>query len=201
MAGGRNKPLQLWRKQEDAPGAGITRVLDEYVQSSVIELRAAEDLSRTWIQCPADYNEKEQGTALHIRLRYLVLLIKNLQQELSLEVHVRDARGQTRRFRASTFQRQTQVHEQITLLPLQLDPAWNHLQLDLAALTQQVYGTRYECTLALQLHANCRVRRIFFTDALVAEADLPVEFRLFQRLTKQQIAGFRAHDEIESSSK
>lgn len=181
-------------------------MLDEHVQSSVIELRAAPepDLSRTWIQCPANYEEEDAATSgLHIRLRHLVLLLKNLQQELSLEVHVRDARGRTRRFRASTFQRQTLVHEQITLLPLQLDSAWNHVQLDLATLTQQAYGTRYEYTLALQLHANCRVRRIFFTDAMVAEADLPVEFRLFQRLNKQQIAGFRAHDasqQIESSN-
>lgn len=166
------------------------------MQSSVIELHAAEDLSRTWIQCPVDYEDASDSTSsgLHIRLRYLVLLVRNLQQELSLEVHIRDARGHTRRFRASTFQRQTLVHEQITLLPLQLGAAWNHVQLDLAALTQQAYGTRYEYTLAVQLHANCRVRRIFFADAIVAETDLPVEFRLFQRLNKQQIAGFRARD-------
>ena len=33
-----------------------------------------------------------------------------------------------------------------------------------------------------QIHANCRLRRVFFADRQYAEEELPPEFRLFQRV-------------------
>lgn len=40
-------------------------------------------------------------------------------------------------------------------------------------------GTNYVETLRVQIHANCRIRRIYFSDRLYAEEDLPAEFKLF----------------------
>ena len=37
----------------------------------------------------------------------------------------------------------------------------------------------YKETLKVQIHANCRIRRIYFSDKLYEEKDLPKEFRLF----------------------
>ncbi len=31
----------------------------------------------------------------------------------------------------------------------------------------------------MQLHANCRIRRIYFSDRLYTEEELPAEFKLF----------------------
>lgn len=178
----------------------MRRVLDEDVQSSVIEL-SADNLSRTWLRFPPGASDSgdadgdgDGGASLHLRLRFLVLVLKNLGRDVSLEVQVRDDRGRRRRLRASTFQRRAGVHEQLALLPLRLDDGWNSVQLDLAALLRAAYGdgARYLHTDSVQLHASCRVRRIFFSDRPAAdERALPVEFRLFKRLSKQQTAAFR----------
>lgn len=209
----RNKPLQLWEKCEETPSRSITRVLDNDIQSSVIELSSTASIVHTWLRCPASAGANdssseavdERQTSLHLRLPHLVLLLKPLhdqttdtQREVSIEVHVRDARQQLRRFRASTFQRRTVVHPLITLLPLQLDAhAWNQLQFDLAQLTRDAYNTTFAHAVSVQLHANCRVRRVYFTDAMVPEQQLPVEFRLYTRLSKAQVAAYKALDESE----
>ncbi len=39
-------------------------------------------------------------------------------------------------------------------------------------------GTNYVETLRVQLHANCRVRRIYFADRLYSEEELPPEFKV-----------------------
>lgn len=36
-----------------------------------------------------------------------------------------------------------------------------------------------------QIHANCRIRRIYFSDRLYSEEELPPEFKLFLPVQKQ----------------
>ncbi|KAE9024617.1 hypothetical protein PR001_g12632 [Phytophthora rubi] len=190
------RPLQLCEKHEEAPGC-VRRVLDEDVQSSVVEL-SADNLVHTWLRFPFGAEEQQQqhepSASLHIRLRHLVLVLKNLDQHVSLEVHVADDRGSRRRFRFSTFQKKSVVHPQIALLPLQLDSGWNQLRLDLAELMHNCYNERYAHAVSVQLHASCRVRRIYFADQMFSEAQLPAEFRLFKRLTKEQTLQHRDQD-------
>jgi Protein of unknown function (DUF667) len=45
-------------------------------------------------------------------------------------------------------------------------------------------GTNYIETLRVQIHANCRVRRIYFSDKLYTEEELPPEFKLFLPVQK-----------------
>ena len=46
-------------------------------------------------------------------------------------------------------------------------------------LTFSFTGTNYIETLRVQIHANCRIRRIYFSDRLYSEEELPPEFKLF----------------------
>lgn len=45
-------------------------------------------------------------------------------------------------------------------------------------------GTNYIETLRVQIHANCRIRRIYFSDRLYSEEELPPEFKLFLPIQK-----------------
>lgn len=36
----------------------------------------------------------------------------------------------------------------------------------------------------MQIHANCRIRRIYFSDRLYAEEELPTEFKLYLPVKK-----------------
>ena len=62
---------------------------------------------------------------------------------------------------------------------MKLDEGWNQIQFNLSDFTRRAYGSNYVETLRLSIHANCRIRRIYFCDRLYSEEDLPLEFKLF----------------------
>ena len=64
---------------------------------------------------------------------------------------------------------------------MRLDEGWNQIQFNLSDFTRRAYGTNYIETLRVQIHANCRIRRIYFSDRLYSEEELPSEFKLFLR--------------------
>lgn len=94
-------------------------------------------------------------------------------------MQVLDDKGVRRRFRASNYQRSTRVKPFICTMPMKLDEGWNQIQFNLADFTRRAYGTNYIETLRVQIHANCRIRRIYFSDRLYSEQELPPEFKLF----------------------
>ncbi len=53
-------------------------------------------------------------------------------------------------------------------------------------------GTNYVETLRVQLHANCRIRRIYFSDRLYTEEELPAEFKLYTRAAAASAAAAAA---------
>lgn len=73
----------------------------------------------------------------------------------------------------------TRVKPYICTMPLKMDEGWNQIQLNLADFTRRAYGTNYVETLRVQVHANCRLRRIYFSDRLYSEEELPPEFKLY----------------------
>ena len=62
---------------------------------------------------------------------------------------------------------------------MRLDEGWNQIQFNLSDFTRRAYGTNFIETLRVQIHANCRIRRIYFSDRLYSEEELPPEFKLF----------------------
>lgn len=68
---------------------------------------------------------------------------------------------------------------------MKLDDGWNQIQFNLADFTKRAYGTNYVETLRVQVHANCRLRRIYFSDRLYAEHELPQEYKLFLPVPKE----------------
>lgn len=62
-----------------------------------------------------------------------------------------------------------------------MSPGWNQIQFNLADFTRRAYGSNYLETVSVQVHANVRIRRIYFTDKLYAESELPYEYMLLGR--------------------
>jgi len=172
-----SKPLQLWDKRVRT--GHVKRVQDEDIQSNVLELMGT-NISTNYIACPADPTK-----TLGIKLPFLVFIIKNVHKYFSFEVLVLDDKGQKRRFRASNYQSTTRVKPFICTMPLRLDEGWNQIVFNLADFTKRAYGTKYVETLRVQVHANCRIRRIYFSDRQYSEEELPPEFKLFLPLKKR----------------
>jgi len=102
-----------------------------------------------------------------------------LKKYFTFEVTVLDDKNVHRRFRASNYQSTTRVKPFICTMPMRLDEGWNQIQFNLSDFTRRAYGTNYIETLRVQIHANCRIRRIYFSDRLYSEEELPAEFKLF----------------------
>uniref|UniRef100_A0A8C4XS47 Cilia and flagella associated protein 20 n=1 Tax=Falco tinnunculus TaxID=100819 RepID=A0A8C4XS47_FALTI len=92
---------------------------------------------------------------------------------------VLDDKNIRRRFRASNYQSTTRVKPFICTMPMRLDDGWNQIQFNLSDFTRRAYGTNYIETLRVQIHANCRIRRVYFSDRLYSEDELPAEFKLY----------------------
>lgn len=103
-----------------------------------------------------------------------------------------DDKNVRRRFRASTFQSCTRVKPFICTMPMRLDDGWNQIQFNLADFTRRAYGTNYVETLRVQVHANCRLRRIYFSDRLYTEEELPAEFKVFLPISQHEKAALAA---------
>lgn len=171
-----SKPLQIWDKE--VVNGQIKRLQDEDIQSNVLEIIGS-NIQSTFITCPVD-----PAATLGIKLPYLVMIVKNLKKYFTFEIQVLDDKNVRRRFRASSFQAVTRVKPYICTMPLRLDDGWNQIQLNLSDFTRRAYGTNYVETLRVQVHANCRVRRIYFADRLYSEEELPPEFKLYLPMQK-----------------
>lgn len=64
----------------------------------------------------------------------------------------------------SNFQSTTRVRPFCTSMPIGLENGWNQIQFNLCDFTRRAYGTNYIETTRMQIHANCRIRRIYFAD-------------------------------------
>ncbi|ROI69408.1 Cilia- and flagella-associated protein 20 [Anabarilius grahami] len=195
-----SKPLQIWDKkvdelgkimaeslsvsetlkdqqevfeQEQVRNGHIKRITDNDIQSLVLEVEGT-NVSTTYITCPADPKK-----TLGIKLPFLVMIIKNLKKYFTFEVQVLDDKNVRRRFRASNYQSTTRVKPFICTMPMRLDDGWNQIQFNLSDFTRRAYGTNYIETLRVQIHANCRIRRVYFSDRLYSEDELPAEFKLY----------------------
>lgn len=120
---------------------------------------------------------------------------------------VLDDKNVRRRFRASNYQSTTRVKPFICTMPMRLDDGWNQIQFNLSDFTRRAYGTNYSETLRVQvsvrrprgrlstdsfirrlsqIHANCRIRRVYFSDRLYSEDELPAEFKLYLPVQNQK---------------
>jgi len=93
-------------------------------------------------------------------------------------LQIQDDQRFMRRFRVSNFQSKTSVKPFCTAMPMGMSPGWNQIQFNLADFTRRAYGSNYLETVSLQVHANVRIRRIYFTDKLYTEAELPNDYKL-----------------------
>mmetsp|Transcript_28691 Transcript_28691/g.83112 ORF Transcript_28691/g.83112 Transcript_28691/m.83112 type:complete len:802 (+) Transcript_28691:336-2741(+) len=185
-----SKPLQIW--DATVQNGHVKRITDPDIQSSVVEIMGT-NVSTNYIVCPADSKK-----TLGIKLPFLVMILKNMNKYFTFEVQVLDDKNVRRRFRASNYQSTTRVKPFICTMPMRLDEGWNQIQFNLSDFTRRAYGTNYIETLRVQIHANCRIRRIYFSDRLYTEDELPAEFRLLMPIAKKnrQLAAHAERDAV-----
>ncbi|VEL09634.1 unnamed protein product [Protopolystoma xenopodis] len=164
------KPLLNWASKAQA--GGIKRITDQEIRSLVLDMRAS-NITTTYIECPAKPHE-----TLGIRMPIFVLLFKNVNRFFSFQIEVLDCTGFKRRFRASNFVKVTSMKQFTTSMPLVLHPGWNTVVFDLHRLLDYCYKQRLLEVNRVKIHANCRLRRVYFCDRPYSDSELPKEYKL-----------------------
>jgi hypothetical protein len=164
------KPLSIW--DQHVENGYIKRITDQDIRSWVVEI-VSTNVNSTWVSCPKDPKDE-----LAIKLPFLVLVLKYLKKYFTFEIQILDDMNMRRRFRASNYQSKTRVKPFVCTLPMRLDPGWNQIQFNLSDFTRRAYGTNYIETIRVSVFANCRIRRIYFSDRLYTEDEVPPEYRL-----------------------
>ncbi|KAE8750053.1 hypothetical protein FOCC_FOCC003177 [Frankliniella occidentalis] len=194
-----SKPLAIWDCKPDAKhivawqakNGHIKRLTDGDIGNSLVLELTGTNVATTYITAPADPH-----ASLGVKLPFLCMLIKNLKKYFSFEITVHtstflDDKNMRRRLRASNYQSATRVRPFCCNTPLALSNGWNQvkfrfeaedwnvqIQFNLADFARRAYGTTYVECVRVQVHANCRIRRIYFSDHLFSEGELPASYRL-----------------------
>ncbi|XP_006612447.1 cilia- and flagella-associated protein 20-like [Apis dorsata] len=185
-----SSPLELWDMH--VKNGYIRRVTDDEVKSLALEL-AGTNVTTTYIYCPRGNRKASLG----IKLPFLIMIIKNMKKYFTFEITILDDKDMHRRFRMSNFQSTTRVRPFCTSMPIGLSGGWNQIQFNLSDFTRRAYGTNYMETTRVQIHANCRIRRIYFADRLYSEDELPEDFKLFLPIHRKKCIRERDVKEIE----
>ena len=64
-------------------------------------------------------------------------------------------------------------------MPMRLEDGWNQVHIKLDDFTKKAFGTNYKETKRVQIHGNCRLRRIYFTVFPVDYKKIPPEYKVF----------------------
>nr|CAD7457140.1 unnamed protein product [Timema tahoe] len=156
-----NSPLESWTYS--VRQGHIKRITDSDLQHK-----------DTFIASPGGHRHK----SLAITLPYLVILLKNLKKYFTFQVDVLDDAGANRKLRASNFRSTVEVTPDLCHMPLRLELGWNQVTLNLDDLMRRAYGSSYVETTRLQINANCRLRRVYFTDRLYRDEDVLADLKL-----------------------
>jgi hypothetical protein len=160
-----------------ANGGKITMVRDLQLQANCADIDGGrEDILNTFVQFPAP----QQYIGVHLPI--LVLHLKNLSKYVAIEVEVQTSTGQVKTIRTGNNMSVVRLTPESAKLPLTLVEGWNKIVLDLGFLTERIFNSNYEYCNRVKVYSNCRLRRVYFSDRIYKNDELPVELRSSQNL-------------------
>ncbi|XP_014219958.1 cilia- and flagella-associated protein 20-like [Copidosoma floridanum] len=165
-------PLEQWEMKVERNGF-VRRVTDEQVRSLAIELSST-NVSTCYLRCP-----RKRRASLGINMKYIELVIKNMNKYFTVEITVLDDRNVHRRIRLSNFESRHRIQHFSASLPLCLKQGWNEMSIDLDDLTGKLFRSKYVEATRIQIHANCRIRVIYFHDKIYESQYVPQNLKMF----------------------
>ena len=148
-----SKPLDNW--DFSVRNGHIKRLIDPDIQSPCIEIIGA-NVDLNYIFTPADP-----------------------KKSLGISVTIIDDKKIERTFKATNFQTLTRVKGNFCSMPMRLEDGWNQVHIKLDDFCKKAFGSNYKETKRVQIHGNCRLRRIYFTVFPVDYKKIPPEYKVF----------------------
>jgi hypothetical protein len=177
-------PLQLW--EPTFPSGHVQKHWDSQIQRTVLELSSSA-VSANYITCPPSHRVRSSDgrlerhpRSLGVTMPIFIMLVKSLGgKQFTFELQVKDDTGGRKRFRGANYIHESGKKSFSFSFPIQLSQeTWTQVEINLAELTYQAFGTTYQETLAVEIHPNCLLHRVYFTERLYYNSELPSNFVL-----------------------
>ncbi|CEQ42440.1 SPOSA6832_04273, partial [Sporobolomyces salmonicolor] len=173
------RPAELTPRTKSLAAQKQGGSVEAHLRSQVLHLQDP-DCRSTSVRWGTWRKERRGEEGLGIELGFLHLQLKNLGQMVYFDVGAMDDRGEVYLIRCSSWQtRPTLLH-----LPLVFPPAssvlltpWTTITLPLPALLASLPALglppagRFTYVVSVEVHATCRLRRIWFSQDAAAEVD------------------------------
>lgn len=150
----------------------ISLVKDLEVKASCAEITCAGDNESCAISFP------DEAQFIGTPLPFFTLHIKNLNRFVTIDIEFEAKDGSKKTLKCSNHQSVVRLGSRVSSLPLELTPGWNKVVFNLPDLIGRLFKCKYKQCLRVKIHANCRLRRVFFSDANYRNADLPESLRV-----------------------
>ncbi len=85
-------------------------------------------------------------------------------RNFGLEVDFEDTRGDAFTLQSTNAQSVARLRPGFASVPMELLEGWNRVDLDLRYLASALFKRTYRRCLRVRIFANCRLRRVFFSD-------------------------------------
>ncbi|GBL89537.1 Cilia- and flagella-associated protein 20 [Araneus ventricosus] len=161
-------PLKYWSTH--AGKGSIQRVRTPDIAGMALELMSS-SFCTTYISAPEDARMK-----ICCDMPILTLVLEYLNLPFTFELQLKDTRKMKRRYRISTCQLTSKLGTLTCNMPLALCRGWNKIEINLQELARWSYNSNYVEFLGIQIYANCRLRRVYFSDRKYSESELPDEY-------------------------
>ncbi|XP_022163412.1 cilia- and flagella-associated protein 20-like [Myzus persicae] len=165
-------PMDNWSIQ--CKGGEVKQVQDDEIKSSVLQIQS-KNVNACFITSPVDPKD-----SMGVQLPFLTLIVKNLGQLFTFEITILDSENIRRRLRMSSYHKTKKLSTFMVTMPVSMNIGWNLLHMNLAEFIITSFKTTYVETVCVKVHANCRLRRIYFSDQLYKEDELPKAYRVFR---------------------
>jgi len=110
--------------------------------------------------------------------RFFVSSNGHLPATIVMRKQILDSEKIRRRVRLSNYHSISKTSTFMVTKPMCMDEGWNRVGLKLAEIISDSFKTTYVETVRVQVHANCRLRRIYFSNQEYKEDQLPNAYRM-----------------------
>lgn len=110
--------------------------------------------------------------------KFTFFLVRSNCSHFHVYIQILDSENIRRRLRASNYHTIKKQSTFMITMPFCMNEGWNQLNMNLAEITSDSFKTTYVETVRVQVHANCRLRRIYFSDLLYKDDQLPNAYRM-----------------------
>eukprot|EP01083_Nonionella_stella_P256832 879778_1 len=166
--------LQGWKCEKKAMEHASIRIINDAEVASPVVTLESHVFDKTSIIFP-DNKSKFIGTPYP----FLNLQIKNMNKYIRLEIIISDESNNQKIFVCTNKQSLTRLIHNKCSLPLKLENGWNIIVIDLESLCKRVFNVKYKHCNSIQMFANCRVRKIYFSKDLYQEDEVPDEYKIY----------------------